>query len=363
MMIEVDGRMPAYDAVPLAYKEIGICAVQMNPKPVDCKHPKDGIKVNLEHMLLLLDAAAASPLRKPNLLVFPEFTLTGWDLIWTLKDWLNVAIELPGEETEAIGKKARDLNCYVVFAVHTKDKDWPGHYFNTSVIVDPNGEVIHKHWKAYAVGPGFEWGTTVHDVLDEFVQRYGWDAVWPVARTPIGNLATYICSEGAAPETARAFTFKGAEILCRCIGGGGKENRAGKWPLQFRADCAANQVYGIYSNGGSGATFKGLRIENGSGGSSMVVDPNGRIMNEATDSRETLINGAIPIELFREQHDRPTIRTEIYAPVLEHYPGKYPPNMYSDYGVPNDWNDATKLARENARWDDTHRYPGKELDT
>ncbi|MFC2032272.1 nitrilase-related carbon-nitrogen hydrolase [Chloroflexota bacterium] len=352
-----------YEAVELTYKDIGACAVQMNPMPVNSKQPKKGIKANLEHMLFLCDAASASVLRKPNLLVFPEFTLTGWDLVWTLKDWLNVAIEVPGEETEAIGKKARQCNYYIVFACHTKDRDWPGHYFNTSIIIDPSGEVIHKHWKAYSGGPGGEWGTTVHDVLDEFINRYGWDAVWPVASTQIGNIATYVCSEGFVPETARAFAFKGAEILCRCIGGGGGENKGGRFPLQFRADCAASNVYGVYSNGGSGATFNGVRVENGAGGSSMIVDPFGRIMNQATDSREAIIYDTIPIASFRDQRDRPFIRTELYAPVLEQYPGKYPPNMYSKYRVPNDWKDATKLAREHARWDDSHRYPSKALDT
>lgn len=59
------------------------------------------------------------------------------------------------------------------------------HYFSASVIVGPQGTVIHKHWKAIRDPGRLEYATTVHDVLDEFVERYGWDAVWPVARTAL----------------------------------------------------------------------------------------------------------------------------------------------------------------------------------
>ena len=42
------------------------------------------------------------------------------------------------------------------------------------VLVGPDGAVIHNHWKAYGGFPGvLEYATTVHDVLDEFVERYG----------------------------------------------------------------------------------------------------------------------------------------------------------------------------------------------
>jgi len=344
MDTELKKHLPNYEVVPLEYDYIGVAAVQMNPKmDIDPRNPKKGVKENIDKTLFMCDMAKdlanmwPTGMTKLNLLVFPEFTLTGYSLDWTLEDWLRIAIEVPGEETEAIGKKAKELDCYVVLGAHTKEKDWPGHYFNTSMIVDHKGEVIHKHWKPYRDGPGIvEWATTAHDVLDEFIERYGWDAVWPVARTPIGNLATYVCSEGFAPETARAFAFKGAEILCRCMGSGGDENKSGKYGIQLRADCAASQVYGIY------ATF-------GNGGS-MIVDYFGRILNQATDSREAVIYDSIPMAAFRARREKPFIRTEIYAPVLEQNPGRFPPNMYSDCGVPHNNQEALKLANEHARW-------------
>jgi len=343
--------MSKYERVTLDCDEVWVAAIQMNPQPIDPKSPRKGIKNNLEHMLELCGATCAYPVRRPRLLVFPEFTLNGFDNTWTRDDWMNIAIMIPGEETEAIGKKARELGCYIAFASHTQNPDWPSHHFNSSILIGPEGNIIHEHWKAYAGFPGvLEFGTTVHDVLDEFIERYGWDAVWPVARTPIGNIATYVCSEGMVPETARMFAFKGAEILCRCIGGGGFGEAPGdQFITQFRADCAFSNVYGIYSNGGSGATINGAPgFEIHRGGNSMLVGPGGEILSRAVDSKEQPVTGAIPIATFRARHRTVRIRTEIYVPTYQQFPGYVPANLYSKY-LPSDSAGAMQWSLKHAR--------------
>ncbi len=342
---ETPGQLPNYEVVPLRSDTIGVAACQMNPNwNVDPNNPKKVQRENLDKMFSMFDMvqhrATQYPMgpQKVDLMVFPEFTFTGISFEWTTEDWLKIAIELPGEETELIGKKARELNCYIEFCGHTKDpKNWPGHFFNTTVLINPKGEIILKHWKAHRVhGGAYGWATTVHDVLDKFIEMYGVDAVWPVARTDIGNLATYVCSGGFAPETARAFAFKGAEILCRSFAGGGHDLNGGKHRLQFRADCSSSLVWGIYANGVNGG--------------SMIVDFMGRVMNEVVDNRECAIFDRIPIALYRSQHARPHIRTEIYTLALTENPGQFPPNLYSQYGVPRNRDEAFKLYQENARW-------------
>jgi predicted amidohydrolase len=340
-----------YDKVPLEYDEITVAACQMNPEPVYLESYRTNITNNVNRVIEFCDAANAFPYDKARLLVFPEFTLTGFNEQWTRDDWMKVAIMVPGPETDRIGTKAKELGCYVVFAAHTRSEEWPRHFFNSSVMIGPEGSVIHSHWKAYGLFPGaLEYSTTVHDVLDEYVERYGWDAVWPVARTPIGNIATYVCSEGFRPETARAFALNGAEILCRCIGGGGYGVPGEMFMLMFRADCAYSNVYGIYSNGASGATVGGMTpIENGRGGGSMVVDPSGIPLNRSVDSREQIIKSTIPIASFRRKHALPWVRTELYVPAYERHPNRFPPNMYARH-LPNTCEEAMKWSLHNARW-------------
>lgn len=336
--------LPNYEVVPLRNNEITVAALQMTTKTVDAKNPKPILKENLEHMLWLVDAAQR---RGPvDLLCFPEFTLQGTAAsVWTREEMLRIAIELPGEETELIGKKAKQYNCYIVVSCYTKEKDWSGHFFNASFMIGPSGEVIQNHWKAH-FDPGYlEHATSVHDVLDEFVERYGWDAVWPVARTDIGNIAHYTCSEGFAPETPRVFAFKGAEILVWCLTGGeGREETHNIGQTYFQR----NDVYGILID----AALRPPSFyawETSGCGLSYIFDNAGRTLERAHLPHETVIRATIPIAAFRKKHSIPVLRKELYAPVYADYVGKYPPNMYSEY-LPKDPLDGINYARKKARW-------------
>ncbi|MFC1972300.1 nitrilase-related carbon-nitrogen hydrolase [Chloroflexota bacterium] len=343
--------MPGYETVPLEHEGISVAAVQMNSINIDPKNPEAGKTRNLEYMLRFCDIASMFGGPK-QLLVFPEFSITGHDTFWTREEWKRIAIMVPGPETDLIAQKAKELNCYIAIGAHTQDRDWPGHFFNCSVLISPTAGVIHTHWKAYHgfPGVGLEYATDVHSVLDKFIEKYGWDGAWPVAKTPIGNIATYICSEGFAPETSRMFAFNGAEIICRCISGGGPDSSNGRFRLQFRADCAANQVYGIYANK---CTRRG--IGSMGGGGSMIVDPNGTILAQSQDAGEQVISATIPISLHRNTHYLPNIKTEVYAPMYERHSGQFPPNLYIDY-LPNDYEDAKQWAYKHQRDDRPNRF-------
>jgi predicted amidohydrolase len=234
-----------------------------------------------------------------------------------------------------------------------ESKEWPGHFFNTSFIIGPKGDVIHKHWKAHGDPGGNEYATTVHDVLDEFVKRYGWDAVWPVARTDIGNIATFICAEGFVPETARVYGLKGAEIICRCIAGGNRHYSfaaGGMDPgITMQAYCMGSSMYGIFCDSALITNPEPYSPEDIGCGNSRIWDHRGRQIAEARSNSEQIISTSIPIASFRQKHSIPVLRQEIYAPVYQQFVGKYPPNMYADY-LPKDATDAINHARRMARY-------------
>lgn len=50
-----------------------------------------------------------------------------------------------------------------------KDPEWPGRFFNTSFIIDPQGEIILKHWKHNHNAFLLPY-TSPCDVYDEFVR-------------------------------------------------------------------------------------------------------------------------------------------------------------------------------------------------
>lgn len=183
-----------YDRVELIKPMIRLSVVQSRVRGIKLQNLKQTRRNNLNHMLQLIDSANNWGGPK-DLLLFHEFPITGYSNQWNRNDILRLAIDIPGEETDAIGKKAKEYGCYIVFGSYAKDPDWPNHILSVTTIISPDGSVLDKHWKARNIkgvfGPGFElFTTTIYDVLDQYVEMYGWDAVIPITRTPIGNIAT-----------------------------------------------------------------------------------------------------------------------------------------------------------------------------
>jgi predicted amidohydrolase len=347
--------LPNYETVPLRQEEIVVTVVQSRVTTVDPDDAPAGRRANLEHMLHLIDTVQAwSP---SDLLAFHEFPLGGLDMNWTRQQVLNVAIEIPGAETEAIGARAKQYNCYIHFGCYGKLDDWPGHFMNLGIIIGPTGEILLKRWKLRNLS-GFGFSTTIYDVLDEYVARYGWDAVFPICRTDIGNIA--IMPEVLEPELGRIYAMKGAEIVIRYMTAG-----AGSWkfkPLRFNGTvenpifirdlqmaCAAGEYYGIFVNNSLSLDTTGTVFDLGSGGSA-IFDCNGQQMAEAISNQETSVSADITLAAYRKTHSVPVFPVAPYRQFYNEYLPKYPPNTYSNAALPDGMQDGLRHYRENANW-------------
>ncbi len=336
-----DGR---YATVPLAKTHITLGAVQSRVVPVELSNLKQTRRANVQHMMDLIDASS-SLTGKKDLLFFHEFPITGYYQQWNLADARKVAIEVPGEETEMLGKKAREHGCWLVFGSYVRDPDWPDALLSITTIMNDKGEVVDKHWKARnikgAFGGNFELFTTsIYDVLDRYVEMYGADAVVPVTRTPIGNIAT--TSTQREPELMRAMAMKGAEIMLRTATGGFS-------PLDMQATSLYNGIYTAVANNAASPENKYYFADAGGGGTA-IYGPDGEQMNIAKTAFETLVHARIPIADFRARHRQPIVHSEIFMPVYEQYRSKYGPNLFSTY-QPKDATDASRYLSDKARWE------------
>ena len=331
-----------YATAPLAKDTVRLAVIQTRMQAVNARSPKQGLRENLRHMLKAIDKAFhfASP---PDILQFHEFPLTGFDA-WSKKEIRRLALEIPGEETAEIGKKAKEYHCYIVFGSYAVDKDWPNHVLSITTIIGPDGKVADKHWKARNIRgafPGIKlFTTTIYDVLDEYREMYGEDAIIPVTRTPYGNLAT--SSVQREPELFRAFAMKGAEIYLRTAMGGFSE-------ADVRACALYNGVYSTMCNNAISPGNPNFFEDAGGGfGSSMIIGPRGEELARARQ-HETAITTTIPIAAFRKKHRQPMVHQELYAPVLGGYRNPYGPNLFSSY-QPTDLYDAKKYLGNKSRW-------------
>jgi predicted amidohydrolase len=330
-----------YAAIDLAKPAWTLGVVQSRVRTFDADRWKAGMRDNLAHLLELIDKAFYYG-AKPDLLFFHEFPLSGWRR-WTREEVLRFAIEIPGPETEAIAKKAREYGTWIVFGAYARDKDWPGHVLSITTVMNDRGEIVDKHWKARnikGVFPGFElFTTTIYDVLDRYVEMYGRDAVIPVTRTPLGNLAT--SSIQREPELFRAMAFKGAEVILRTASGGFT-------PMDIAATSLYNGTWTAVVNN-SVSPDNGLFFDDAGSGGSAVYGPDGKAVAEASGKEEQLVVARIPIAELRARKRQPVVHMDLYRDVFDAYRSRYAPNLWLER-VPDSLEDAAAFLRDKSRW-------------
>ncbi|MSO98653.1 MAG: hypothetical protein EXR11_10620 [Rhodospirillaceae bacterium] len=331
-----DGK---YERVALKKDVIRVTAVQSPLYPADPANPKPVMTKNLNNMLDLIDAANgfAGP---QDLLCFHEQPIMGW-APWTREEALKVCIDIPGKETEALGKKAKQYGCYIAFDTYARDKDWPGHLLLIGVLIGPDGSIVAQHWKQHNVRLRNDWTmftTTAFDVLPRYIEMYGADAVLPVARTDIGNIS--LLTSPYDPDIHRAITLKGMEIAVRFSSGGFNATDS-------QSSSLFNRNYTITVNqsispGNAGADYSGA-------GGTSIYGPGGREVAMAKSANEELIPTTIPIAEFRKTFRLPDIPMALVMPVYQKYKPMYDPGLQLSY-LPSDSTDAAKYYMAKRNW-------------
>jgi predicted amidohydrolase len=341
-----------YEKVPLRSDEIRVAVVQSR---LAIGQAIENRKENLDHMLQLIDSTQG---RDPkDLLAFHEFPIGGSPPGPTRKDSVAAALEVPGPETDAIAERCKKYNCYIAFGAYTKMSEWLElglHFFNTGIVIGPNGKIVLKHIKMRNLS-GFGFSSTVNDILDKYVEIYGWDAVFPVARTDIGNIAMNPCV--GEPEMGRAFAIKGAELVIRYMTGG-----AGHWQfkpvknlggmkhhtfiIDFQGLCIQNHFYGLFVNN----AIREGRLDTGSGWST-IFDCDGKILKQASHEHETVLIDTLPMASYRKCHTLPLWPKDLYMHLFEEYVPKWPANTFLE-DQPNSFVGSIRFYKERQRWSD-----------
>lgn len=333
----------SYATVPLRKEAISLGVVQTRVRAVDIDNLTKTRKANLDHLLRSIDAAQGWGGPK-DILFFHEFPISGYSNRWDRKQALKAAIDIDGPEVAAVARAAKQFGCYVVFGSYAKDPAWPNHLLSVTFIAGPNGAIVDRHWKARnikGVFVGFElFTTTIYDVLDQYVEMYGRDAVLPVTRTDVGNIVT--SSVQREPELFRAFAMKGGEIFLRTASGGFT-------PEDIMATSMYNQVYTAVCNNAVSPDNPGFLAGGGAGGSA-IYGPDGAVLDKADeDGAEQVVTARIPIGDYRARHRQPTVHMDLYRDIYGAYRNRYPPNLFSAY-QPTDGQDAARYLKDKAVW-------------
>ncbi|MBM4213140.1 MAG: hypothetical protein FJ179_05420 [Gammaproteobacteria bacterium] len=338
-----------YAKVALKQDVVNVAAVQSQLYSIDVRDRANTLKRNLNRILRLIDLAQNSPEEwggerrwgsKVDLISMHEFPIQGFQP-WTRKELNQVAFELPGPESEAIGERAKRYGCYISWGCYAKEKDWLDHVINMSVLTGPDGKIVSKQWKARNIlglfGDGALIGTTIYDVLDRYVEMYGWDAVLPVARTDIGNIS--ITAVGSEPTLYTCLGLKGAEILVLSVTGGSNSESA-------ITTARANRLYTV--GVGNAVSPNNIGFPESSGTrdeGTVIVDPRGTVLAKTENHHEDIITARIPLADFRKTRRVQELPVAILLPVLQQYQPLFQPNAFLEK-LPQTYQEAGEIVRK-----------------
>ncbi len=233
-----------------------------------------------------------------RLVVLPEYFATGYPLGDTIPGWAKkAAFAMDGPEYDALAKSAQDNKVYLVSNAYETDPNFPGLYFQASVVFDDAGNTVLRYRRMVSL-----FAPTPYDVWDKYLDVYGIDGVFPVAHTPLGRLACVASEEILYPEIARSLALRGAEVFLHSTSEVGSPALTPK-DIAKRARAFENMAYVISANT---AGILDVDIPNQStDGMSKIVDDQGRVMVECSDGESMVAFAEIDIHALRRRRERP----------------------------------------------------------
>jgi predicted amidohydrolase len=251
-------------------KEFRAAAVQIAVKPND-------IKYNIDKVCHWMEKAVKE--NEAELIIFPETVTTGFTPNMPFDDFYSMLNSIPGFETDAVSRAAKQLGVHVVLPMYEKDMVRKVIY-NSSVLIDDNGEILGIYRKTHPFPTerkeGGGWTTPGNETL--------------VIDTKLGRIGMIICYDGDFPELSRVLALKGAQIITRPSA---LLRSYDIWELTNMARAYDNHVYmiGVNSVGPDAG-------ENYYFGNSMIISPIAQKLAQARGGEEVIssIIGPDPIK-------------------------------------------------------------------
>lgn len=237
---------------------------------------------NLSHAEALLDIAIE---KGAKLIALPEL----FNFLGTPETMKANAEPVPGPTTDRLCAKARGSSVYILGGSIAEKADKAGKVFNTSVLINPSGDIIARYSKIHLFD--VEIGTQV-SVKESDTFNPGDELV--TAETEYGVAGLSICYDLRFPELYRGLTLKGARIIfvpAAFMAATGKDH----WKTLLKARAIENQVYVIAPD--VIGPIPGTKLT--TYGRSIIVDPWGTVLAQATDN-ECVITAELDFDYLQE---------------------------------------------------------------
>ncbi|MBD2185239.1 nitrilase-related carbon-nitrogen hydrolase [Aerosakkonema funiforme] len=251
-----------------------------------------------------------------KLIVLPEYFLTGFPMGESLSVWAEKAcLEMNGAEYEGIGKIAQKHNIFIAGNAYEIDQNFPGLYFQTCFVIDPSGAIVLRYRRLNSM-----FAPTPHDVWDKYLECYGLEGVFPVAKTAIGNLAAIASEEILYPEVARCLAMRGAEIFLHSTSEVYGNARSPKEAAKI-SRAVENMAYVVSAN--TAGIANTAIPESSTDGGSKIIDYRGLVLSETGAGESMAAFAEIDLAALRRYRRRPGLNNLLSRQRLELYAESY----------------------------------------
>lgn len=265
-------------------REIVIGGAQMGPI-----QKADSRETVVARMLALLDQAIAA---KCDLVVFPELTLTTFFPRWLMEDgevdsWFES--EMPNAPTQPLFDRARRAGVAISFGFAELTPE--GRHFNTQILTDAQAEIIGRYRKVHLPGHSEYDPDRSHQHLEKRYFEPG-DLGFPVWRNLDAWMGMLVCNDRRWPEAYRVMGLQGVELVLLGYNTPTTNGQGGDEDLEKRIfHSTLSMQAGAYQNSCWVVGVAKAGIEDGHGlfGGSVIVDPDGMVVEQATTDGDELL--------------------------------------------------------------------------
>ncbi len=277
---------------------------------------RDIIHKNINRLSKQIAASIAFIGSDCRLIVLPEYVLTGFPMGESFDLWAEKAcLEMGGAEYDALSQIAQKHKIFLAGNAYELDANFPGLYFQTCFIINPSGSLILRYRRLNSM-----FTPTPHDVWEQYLDCYGLEGVFPVAKTEIGNLAAIASEEILYPEVVRCLAMRGAEIFLHST----SEIYNGKLTPKDAAKISRAVENTSYIVSANTAGISNISIPKSSAnGGSQIVDYRGIVLSATATGESMVAFAEIDLAALRRDRRRPGLNNLLCRQRFELYAASY----------------------------------------
>jgi len=249
--------------------ELKVAAVQLS----------SGSKVtsNVDQAELLVSEAADQGAQYVQL---PEY----FNFLGPFSGFEGAAEAVPGPTTSRMAELAKSRALTLHLGSLLERSREPGKFYNTSVVIDANGEIVATYRKIHLFDV---------NVPEAIVHRES-DVIAPGEEIVVANFGAFvlglsICFDVRFPELYRKLALAGADVIAIPAAFNAITGRA-HWDLLVRSRSIENHSF-VVAAAQVGTTTEGISTY----GHSLIVDPWGEVLAESTTDKPEVVTATLDL--------------------------------------------------------------------